>query len=119
MNGRISKETAAPTEKSEAIPEFGINVRIDNTETSAEDYQKYFRWRFQQRAVFFGDSSADHPRMKISVPSKNCTVGNEVTYNGETLGTRKAVCPDYTFSYNGVSNEKSFNGPTMNGEYNR
>lgn len=69
--------------------------------------------------MFFGDSSDNHPRMKLSVPSVNCTLGNEVTYNGETIGTRVGVCPDYSWFYAGGINERNFNGLTMNGEYNR
>ena len=47
LNGSISKETSSPTDDPESIPQFGINVRIDNQDVSEEAYKKYFRWRFQ------------------------------------------------------------------------
>ena len=119
-----SKETKNPTPLPEAIPEFGLQVRINDQPYDMTDEAggEMFRWRFQQRATFYSNLAEEtHPKQKLSIPSSTCTVGNEVVLpNGETVGTSQGTCPDLEWGYVKVpgSNEQSFSGPTMNGEWN-
>jgi hypothetical protein len=73
---KSSKETKNPTPDPEAIPKFGVVVKVDG---ETFDDPSYFRWNFRQRAIYYSDSDENFPRQKITVPAVPCTVGNEVT----------------------------------------
>ena len=119
-----SKETKNPTPLPEAIPEFGLQVRIDDQPYDMADVTggEMFRWLFQQRTTFYSNLAQEtHPKQKLSIPSSTCTVGNEVVLpKGETVGTSPGTSPDLEWGYSKVpgSYEQSLDRPTMNSEWN-
>ncbi len=113
LRPQTAKQSMVMTPDEELIPKIGVAVKRNWNDFNDS---RFFRIKFRQRAIFFSDTSEDQPRLELEIPTVDCTIGNEISFNGgQRVGTSAASCPDPAWSYDdGVT---KFTGPTMNGEY--